>query len=222
MEPSTDLGWGRPAWTFLHGLTLDPTSGTKEKVAQKQVLKLLMTLLPCPTCRVSYQTYCSNTLGPCSLEDLGNYVCRIHDKVNLKLEKDTCNKDAEYWKTVQAKHFQDAQWSDESFGEDMFYFLFAIVSNYPKKWGGVRLPHKYVEFFTVLASALGHRKVGQCMQRYLKSHPLEECNRLANRHHLTTWLYEMYQHCRDSLEQIVPLKTIVATMESIRKISTKK
>ena len=198
-------------------MTLDPSAGKQERAAQKQLLGQLMSLLPCPTCRASYQTYCREMLPGCAHADLGDYVCRVHDKVNLKLEKEACHRDAEYWKRARIHEFQQAGWSDASFVEDMFYFLFAVAYNYPHHCGtDTHVSRKYREFFTTLPRALAHRPVGKCIQRYVEAHPLEACDRLANRKNLLTWLYGMYVQCGESMNQIIPLEEIIVAMKAIR------
>lgn len=226
MNPGSDTqnGWGRPAWAFLHAMTLDPSAGDEQRAAQKEVLRLLCYVLPCPTCRESYQEYCKILgLTQCRLDQLGDFVCNVHDKVNLKLNKPAKDFPADFWKFQLLENPNEIDPSQKVF--DMFYFLFAIAANYPARWAfGTQLSKHYQEFFTTLPRAINHTAIGKCMEEYIRRVPLTNLV-LANRSRLTRWLYGMFSKCaypsngKDDLKgqgDVPSLEEITSTINSIR------
>jgi hypothetical protein len=201
MEPSTvPYGWGPSAWSFLHGMTLDPLATLENKKAQKKLLYALRCVLPCPTCRRSYRVI-SRDLDDVKSDEIADYVLKLHDKVNCKL--------------YQLSHFREMGYS--SYVEDMFYFLFVVACNYPlnytedtnqKKW--------YQIFFEQLPLAINERKWGKTMEKYASRNPVSTA--LKSREKLVSYVYEMYQLVLPSQSEKYSLDSICKTIETIRKI----
>lgn len=104
MEPTNSpFGWGNRAWCFLHGMTLDPLSNTENKRAQKEILRALRHILPCPVCRRSYCVI-SRDLEDVDDSKVADYVLQLHDKVNCKLNKETSSKNWVFWKERQCEY----------------------------------------------------------------------------------------------------------------------
>lgn len=214
MNPSGTYGWGRSAWALIHGMTLDPLARRQQKVAQKRLLYLLQSVLPCPSCRISYQSYCNKSLASCELPFVGDYACQIHDRVNLKLEKEACSYPSDYWKLQQVANFEKGGW--DSYVEDMWYFLFTLAANYPAQFAlDTRVRDNVRAFFQTLPLALEHRPWGQYMKRYLQTHPLHD-SVMATRKDFMQWLYEMYANSGLTASEVQSLEVIQRTMESIR------
>lgn len=216
MDPGGEYGWGRAAWTFLHGMTLDPTARRGEKEAQKKILELLKCVLPCPSCRESYTAFCNQSLSLCEPKHIGEYACQVHDRVNLKLDKPACEHPPEYWIAQQRHYFQQHGW--HSYLEDMWYFLFVIAANYPTRFClDTRISRKYREFFTTLPAALAHRPWGREMAEHMIKYPLDDAA-LSGRLALMQWLYSMYTAAANGKYMVLqPWDVIDRTMESIRR-----
>lgn len=180
--------WGRSAWAFLHGMTLDPGAGPRERKAQRRLLQLLRTVLPCPACRDSYTTYCHPALQKCT--DLGLFVCQVHDQVNLKLDKPAAKHGAKEWCRAQRAFFGEQGW--DAYVEDMWFFLFAVAANYPRDFClQTRMASRQRAFFQTLGTAMAHQPWGRQMQRYVQAHPLTDAI-MSSRESLMRWLYGMY------------------------------
>lgn len=214
MEPSVPNGWGSPAWSFLHGMTLDPLAPTTAKVAQKRLLQVLRCILPCPNCRASYRIF-SRGLSAVEPEDVGEFVIHIHDSVNIKLEKDAANFPAESWLNYQIVRFAEEGYA--SYVEDMVFFLFVLAANYvPRFTKDTELEKYYREFFTLLPVAMSHRPWGATMASFLEAYPLKD-SVLCGREDLFIWVYALYQAIyKANLEQWSQ-ESIRGTVESLRK-----
>jgi len=211
MEPTAGLvSWGRPAWSFLHGVTLDPLAKPPAKQAQKQLMDLLRYILPCPTCRESYRQFSKN-LDQVPAEHIGDWVIDIHDRVNLKLDKPAADEPAAHWKDFQLHQF--ARNGYASYVEDMFFFFFTLAANYPLTWTqNTQVAEKYRDFFeTAAPTAMAHRPWGKSMQKYLESHPLD----LSGREELMQWLYGMFTAVMPAPHPT--METIQETMALMRK-----
>lgn len=218
MEPSTDNGWGRSAWSFLHCLTLDERSTVENKRHQRHLLFLLKALLPCRECRGSYQNI-YNSLSPSKVaagigeDDVGDLVCRIHEQVNIKLQKPAAAIPCEKWKVYHLKRCKANSYMYGPFQDDMFFFLFTLVSNYPALWSqGTQIGKKYVDFFTTLSKALPDEQLSRLFQDYIKTNPLDD---ISNRRQFQEWLYGLYIMCTPQ-DHALDLSTILETMDAMR------
>jgi hypothetical protein len=212
MKPTV---WGRPAWSFLHGMTLDPQAPASAKRAQKRLMEILCYILPCPTCQKSYRKFSQITLPLEKVDSkkIGDWVVEIHDCVNLKLDKPTASDPdpIQHWKNFQLKRF--AREGYESYVEDMFFFLFTLAANYPLAWTrDTQVAEKYRDFFHTLPEAMAHRSWGRKMV------PLTEEILSGGRELLMKWLYGMYlaQPMLVAKDRKQSFETISKTMEMMR------
>lgn len=213
MEPSSVGGWGRPCWTLLHCLTLDPRASRDDRMNQKRALQALRAVLPCPTCRASYQDYCKSSLHECEPDMLGDYVCQLHDKVNLKLEKPAASKTWEHWKQERLEHFRANGWSCH---EELFYFFFVLAYNYPRRFArGSNVAAKHKAFYESIAHSFTHTNLGKCMASYVDNNALTDTV-LSARVRLVSWVYDLYTACA-TMRPLQSLAKIESAMEAIRK-----
>jgi len=231
MEPTHGkVSWGRPAWSFFHGMTLDPLASDSAKRAQKRLMEILCYILPCPTCRKSYRKF-SRSLPLTNPEHVGDWLVEIHDCVNLKLEKPAASvpDPIEHWKNFQVAKFanipevsdgHEKQVGYASYVEDMFFFLFTLAANYPLTWTqDTQVADKYREFFQTLPKAMMHRPWGRKMADYTSQRPLTNEILSSGREALMKWLYGIYLQVPIQGEQIEKpsFEVISKTMEMMRK-----
>jgi len=211
MEPTDgQVSWGRSAWEFLHGVTLDPLAPASAKQAQKKLAYLLRYLLPCPYCRESYRRF-SRDLDQVPAENMGDFFVEMHDCVNLKLEKQSALLPASAWAVIKLEEFREIGFP--SYVEDMFFFLFTLAANYPLAFTPeTQIEKHYRDFFQTLPMAMIHRPWGKIMHEYLKENPITTA--LAGRRELTKWLYGMYRRVVPDAKEF---ETIVRTMNKMRK-----
>lgn len=214
MEPSVvPFGWGRSAWKFLHGVTLDPLSEDENKKAQKKLLKALRHILPCPKCKRSYCVI-SRDLNEIDHKDIADYVLQLHDKVNIKLDKENAKYPWTMWKKYQLSQFREDGYF--SYVEDMFYFLFVLACNYPTQYTEETEQQEwYGYFFQNLPLSMNQRKWGQIMEKFMRRNNLKQA--LRSRQKLVEYVYDLYVLVLPEENQITSLETICETIETIRK-----
>lgn len=214
MEPSTvPFGWGRSAWAFLHGVTLDPTAEKGNKKAQLKLLRALRYILPCPKCKRSYCVI-SRDLSDVHYDDVGDYVLKLHDKVNVKLDKENAKYPYTMWKKFKMSQLRENGYF--SYVEDMFYFLFVLACNYPTQYTEETETQKwYLYFFQHLPLAMNQRKWGQTMEKFMRRNSLRHA--LKSREKLVEYVYQMYMLILPDESEKHSLDTICETIETIRK-----
>jgi hypothetical protein len=84
--------WGPIFWNTIHivalGYSQNPTE--EEKMAAKQFYESLQYVIPCPICRVHYKSNLAEMPVDAALgnrSDLIEWTWRMHNKVNVQLEK---------------------------------------------------------------------------------------------------------------------------------------
>ncbi len=188
--------WGPSCWGFLHTITLDPRCKTQQCDAQKRLLVLLKKILPCQKCRRFYQEFVRDNLEKC--DNLGEFLCDLHQKVNVKLGKGTL-RSAEEWKKYYIDKYMLEGWN--VYVDDLFYFLFTLAFNYPQDWAHTsQIAAAYAEFFTLLPQAIPSEKFQSCFELQIKLRPLQE-EVLRTRQALVTWIYEIYKACVPAEQQ---------------------
>lgn len=79
--------WGPALWTFLHSVAYAPSESTPERdEAIRKLTESLRVLLPCPTCRRHFNTYCDD-VGLPSCDSMEKWTVDLHNRVNLQSGK---------------------------------------------------------------------------------------------------------------------------------------
>ena len=214
MEPTNSpFGWGNRAWCFLHGMTLDPLSNTDNKRAQKEILRALRHILPCPVCRRSYCVI-SRDLEDVDESQVADYVLQLHDKVNCKLNKETSSKNWVFWKERQCEYFRRNGY--RQYLEAMFYFLFVLACNYPTTFTLDTETNKWYEhFFRNIPLSMRQRQWGKIIEKYMRRNSLSEA--LKSREQLLNYVYGMFELTLPEMSKHLSLEKICQTVETIRK-----
>ena len=85
---------GRATWKFLHtlGEGLDDHLDSKTKLSLKLLMSSLATSYPCKACRYHFEKYIEdNELKFNRRRDFRRYICKFHNFVNKRLNKEVIN-----------------------------------------------------------------------------------------------------------------------------------
>jgi hypothetical protein len=83
--------WGPPLWKVLHGIGASRKHTILRNDCERESLWLIRHLddiLPCKECTEHFLTFKQANPIPKSYATLGEWICKLHNSVNTKLEKE--------------------------------------------------------------------------------------------------------------------------------------
>ena len=202
--------WGPCAWRWLHSLTFTPSTKSEEKY-RTLLFQLLQFIFPCKYCRMSYSRFIKDNPTKTG-ENRQKWLFDIHNLVNNKLDKPLGT-----FKDIRKRYQENLSVSGDSyFAEDLWYFLFCVVENYPTISPTLEKQALYSYFFQVFPKIFSKTDFGKRIQKAFRETPIT-AESLQGRETLYDWLFELYQKVATSSEiRVVPLPTIKRTMKSIK------
>lgn len=205
--------WGPDGWKLLHSIAYCYTY-EKDNEDRKKVKRFFMSikhLLPCVYCRRSYSLY----MKELPIENYNNvfyHLYLIHNKVNKKLRDQGYNdqpnppfrKVLQFYQSYVKKINCLVGW----------HFLYCIIFNYPVsgKDCSERRKRGHITFFNLLADFLPCKRIREKYQKYIVSHPIEEC--MGSREELIRWLHGLERKIRG--ERCKPYKVRCEITERCR------
>ena len=176
--------WGPGGWKLLHSIAEDTTTTLRWKI---KLTKTLHKILPCVYCRDSFAIYEKQLGLNMDCDDFSKTMYRIHNKVNLKLEKQGyVVRRASSYQSVQKRYQTLNQRLESTNCDDLGYlFIGCVVFNYPSTNPSKELSKQYASFFQALSRTYPVRSVRRILKAYHKENPIE--GSLKSRSSLIKW-----------------------------------